>query len=48
MKKILIAAILVVMLLQCAPFATAKTVELSAADFAPKRASFCEIFVEPN
>ncbi len=48
MKKILIATITVVMLLQYAPFATAKTVELSTADFAPKRASFCEIFVEPN
>lgn len=48
MKKFLVAAMAIAMLLQYAPFATAKTVELSTADFAPKRASFCEIFVEPN
>jgi hypothetical protein len=48
MRKILITAMAITMLLQYAPFATAKTMELSTADFGPKRASFCEIFVEPN
>lgn len=48
MKKFLVAAMAIAMLLQYAPYASSATMELSAAEFAPKRASFCEIFVEPN
>ena len=47
MKKLILAALVALMLIQFVPVAR-PTAALSKSDFTPKSRSFCEIFVEPN
>ncbi|HNW32400.1 MAG TPA: hypothetical protein PL190_01950 [Caldisericia bacterium] len=47
MKKLSVIVLLSLMLSQTVQVYS-RTMPLSVSDFTPKRAAFCEIFVEPN